>query len=171
MQNVAEYGRRIYREKMSVPAYIAARDQPQGQRLPPEGDAGDNAERDPEREPALEYAERLPVVIELKPLASRLQPRRVPALLGAALFVLGLAATCGAQDGAIRGNMFRQVQERWMEWQKLFLSIIPFPEISAARAMPLAIISCAVSSTPTNRPPCSTNWRRWASPAKPRPGR
>jgi len=45
----------------------------------------------------------------------------------------------GAMDGAIRGNMFRQVQERWMEWQKLFLSIIPFPEISAARAMPLAI--------------------------------
>ena len=44
----------------------------------------------------------------------------------------------GAMDGAIRGNMFRQVQERWMEWQKLFLSIIPFPEISAARAMPLA---------------------------------
>ena len=28
----------------------------------------------------------------------------------------------GAMDGAIRGNMFRQVQERWMEWQKLFLS-------------------------------------------------
>src|SRR3979411_2911787 len=45
----------------------------------------------------------------------------------------------GAEDGAIRGNMFRQVQERWMEWQKLFLSIIPFPEISAARAMPLTI--------------------------------
>jgi propane monooxygenase large subunit len=43
----------------------------------------------------------------------------------------------GAQDGAIRGNMFRQVQERWLEWQKLFLSIIPLPEISAARAMPL----------------------------------
>jgi propane monooxygenase large subunit len=43
----------------------------------------------------------------------------------------------GAEDGAIRGNMFRQVQERWMEWQKLFLSIIPLPEISAARAMPL----------------------------------
>ena len=38
----------------------------------------------------------------------------------------------GAQDGAIRGNMFRQVQERWLEWQKLFLSIIPLPEISAA---------------------------------------
>jgi propane monooxygenase large subunit len=45
----------------------------------------------------------------------------------------------GAMDGAIRGNMFRHVQQRWMEWQKLFLSIIPFPEISAARAMPLAI--------------------------------
>src|ERR1700709_1653169 len=44
----------------------------------------------------------------------------------------------GAMDGAIRGNMFRQVQERWMEWQKLFLSIIPLPAISAARAMPLA---------------------------------
>src|SRR6202021_1730240 len=43
----------------------------------------------------------------------------------------------GAQDGAIRGNMFRQVQERWLEWQKLFLSIIPLPEISAARSMPL----------------------------------
>jgi len=25
--------------------------------------------------------------------------------------------------------MFRQVQERWLEWQKLFLSIIPLPEI------------------------------------------
>jgi len=45
----------------------------------------------------------------------------------------------GAADGAIRGNMFRQVQERWMEWQKLFLSIIPLPEISAARAMPLLV--------------------------------
>ena len=43
----------------------------------------------------------------------------------------------GAQDGAIRGNMFRQVQERWLEWQKLFLSIIPLPEISAARSMPM----------------------------------
>jgi propane 2-monooxygenase large subunit len=43
----------------------------------------------------------------------------------------------GAEDGAIRGNMFRQVQERWLEWQKLFLSIIPLPEIAAARAMPL----------------------------------
>src|SRR6202040_1391225 len=45
----------------------------------------------------------------------------------------------GAMDGAIRGNMFRQVQQRWLEWQKLFLSIIPLPEISAARAMPMAI--------------------------------
>src|SRR6185312_15768370 len=45
----------------------------------------------------------------------------------------------GAQDGAIRGNMFRQVQERWLEWQKLFMSIIPFSEISAARAMPLLL--------------------------------
>ncbi|HET6367641.1 MAG TPA: hypothetical protein VFG27_10470, partial [Pseudomonadales bacterium] len=45
----------------------------------------------------------------------------------------------GAMDGAIRGDMFRQVQQRWMEWQKLFLSIIPFAEISAARAMPLAV--------------------------------
>jgi len=43
----------------------------------------------------------------------------------------------GAIDGAVRGNMWRQVEPRWMEWQKLFLSIIPFPEISAARAMPL----------------------------------
>src|SRR6201990_2615464 len=43
----------------------------------------------------------------------------------------------GAQDGAIRGNMFRQVQERWLGGQKLFLSIIPLPEISPARAMPL----------------------------------
>ncbi|MGY1672466.1 hypothetical protein [Geodermatophilus sp. SYSU D00710] len=43
----------------------------------------------------------------------------------------------GAEDGAIRGNMFRQVQPRWLEWQKLFLSIIPLPEISAARSMPM----------------------------------
>ena len=33
----------------------------------------------------------------------------------------------GAMDGAIRGNMFRQVQQRWMEWQKLFLSHHPVP--------------------------------------------
>jgi propane monooxygenase large subunit len=43
----------------------------------------------------------------------------------------------GAMDGALRGNMFRQVQPRWMEWMKIFIGISPFPEISAARAMPL----------------------------------
>src|SRR2546428_11501755 len=43
----------------------------------------------------------------------------------------------GAIDGALRANMFRQTQPRWLEWQKLFLSIIPFPEISAARAVPV----------------------------------
>ncbi len=43
----------------------------------------------------------------------------------------------GAMDGALRGNMFRSTQPRWMEWMKLFLGISPFPEISAARAMPL----------------------------------
>ena len=36
---------------------------------------------------------------------------------------------CGAMDGVIRGNMFRHVQQRWMEWQKLILSFIPFAEI------------------------------------------
>src|SRR3569623_2884852 len=45
----------------------------------------------------------------------------------------------GAEDGAIRGNMCRQVQERWLEWQKLFLSIIPLPESSAARSMPMLV--------------------------------
>src|SRR6202045_2734568 len=43
----------------------------------------------------------------------------------------------GAEDGAIRGNMFRLELESWLRGQKLFLSIIPLPEISAARAMPL----------------------------------
>jgi propane monooxygenase large subunit len=41
----------------------------------------------------------------------------------------------GALDAALRGDMFRNVQPRWVEWMKLFLAIIPFPEISAARAM------------------------------------
>src|SRR3981189_3622775 len=45
----------------------------------------------------------------------------------------------GAMDGAIRGNMFRQGQERWMERPKLFLSIVPCAESAAARAMPMAI--------------------------------
>ena len=37
----------------------------------------------------------------------------------------------GALDAALRGDMFRNVQPRWIEWMKLFLAIIPFPEISA----------------------------------------
>jgi propane monooxygenase large subunit len=41
----------------------------------------------------------------------------------------------GALDAGLRGNMFRNVEPRWVEWQKLFLAIIPFPEISAARSM------------------------------------
>ncbi len=36
---------------------------------------------------------------------------------------------------ALRGDMFRNVEPRWVEWMKLFLAIIPFPEISAARSM------------------------------------
>ncbi len=42
---------------------------------------------------------------------------------------------CGALDAALRGDMFRNVEPRWIEWMKLFLAIIPFPEISAARSM------------------------------------
>jgi len=38
-------------------------------------------------------------------------------------------------DAALRGDMFRNVEPRWVEWMKLFLAIIPFPEISAARSM------------------------------------
>src|SRR6266446_5562162 len=41
----------------------------------------------------------------------------------------------GALDAALRGDMFRDVEPRWVEWMKLFLAIIPFPEISAARSM------------------------------------
>ena len=41
----------------------------------------------------------------------------------------------GALDAALRGDMFRDVEPRWIEWMKLFLAIIPFPEISAARSM------------------------------------
>src|ERR1700681_336330 len=41
----------------------------------------------------------------------------------------------GALDAGLRGDMFRDVQPRWIEWMKLFLGIIPFPEISAARSM------------------------------------
>src|SRR5207245_6610697 len=36
-----------------------------------------------------------------------------------------------------RGNIFRTRQQRCMQWIKRFLGISPFPEISAARAMPL----------------------------------
>ncbi len=41
----------------------------------------------------------------------------------------------GALDAGLRGNMFRNVEPSWVEWMKLFLAIIPFPEISAARSM------------------------------------
>jgi propane 2-monooxygenase large subunit len=41
----------------------------------------------------------------------------------------------GALDAALRGDMFRNVEPRWIEWMKLFLAILPFVEISAARAM------------------------------------
>ena len=41
----------------------------------------------------------------------------------------------GALDAALRGDMFRNVEPRWVEWMKLFLAIIPFPEISASRSM------------------------------------
>ena len=41
----------------------------------------------------------------------------------------------GALDAALRGDMFRNVEPRWIEWMKLFLAIIPFPEISASRSM------------------------------------
>src|SRR6218665_3544646 len=41
----------------------------------------------------------------------------------------------GALDAALRGDMFRNVEPRWIEWMKLLLEIIPFPEISAGRSM------------------------------------
>src|ERR1700750_1316805 len=40
-----------------------------------------------------------------------------------------------ALDAALVCDMFRNVEPRWIEWMKLFLAIIPFPEISAARSM------------------------------------
>ena len=55
----------------------------------------------------------------------------------------------GAQDGAIRGNMFRQAQERWLEWQKLFLSIIPLPKYRRR-----APCRCCSAWSPT--PSCTT---------------
>ena len=39
----------------------------------------------------------------------------------------------GAMDGAIRRNMFRQVQQRWLEWQKLFLSRLKGATLLAQR--------------------------------------
>src|SRR6218665_33967 len=36
----------------------------------------------------------------------------------------------GALDAALRGDMFRNVEPRWIEWRKLFLAIIPFPQTS-----------------------------------------
>src|SRR5260370_8312114 len=41
----------------------------------------------------------------------------------------------GALDAALRGDMFRDVDPRWVEWSKLFFAIIPVPEIPAARSM------------------------------------
>src|SRR6185436_16784291 len=43
----------------------------------------------------------------------------------------------GALDAALRGDMFCNNKPHWVEWMKLFLAIIPFPEISAARSMAL----------------------------------
>src|SRR4029079_9475294 len=37
----------------------------------------------------------------------------------------------GASDGAIRGNMFRQVQESWLELQELVPRIIPLHQSAA----------------------------------------
>src|SRR3979409_2799816 len=37
----------------------------------------------------------------------------------------------GSSDGAIRGNMFRQVQERWLEWERLSLSSLTLPRGAA----------------------------------------
>ena len=75
----------------------------------------------------------------------------------------------GAIDGAIRGNMFSQVQQRWMEWQKLFLSLIPFAEISAARAMPLAINGCPIRKSTTGWPSTRLPPRWRPSPASASP--
>jgi propane monooxygenase large subunit len=55
----------------------------------------------------------------------------------------------GALDAALRGDMFRNVEPRWVEWMKLFLAIIPFPEISAARSM--AMVARIAMSSDTRR--------------------
>src|ERR1700721_3590120 len=40
----------------------------------------------------------------------------------------------GALDAALRGDMFRNVEPRGVEWMKLFLGIIPFRELRAGRS-------------------------------------
>lgn len=71
----------------------------------------------------------------------------------------------GALDAALRGDMFRNVEPRWIEWMKLFLAIIPFPEISAARSMaPLGQLAPAIICAPASR--C-----RWWTSSGTRPSR
>ena len=53
----------------------------------------------------------------------------------------------GALDAGLRGDMFRNVEPRWIEWMKLFLAIIPFPEISAARSMRHCAATCSAMSS------------------------
>ena len=53
----------------------------------------------------------------------------------------GIDIDSAALDAALRGDMFRNVEPRWVEWMKLFLAIIPFPEISAARSMATTVRS------------------------------
>ena len=65
----------------------------------------------------------------------------------------------GALDAALRGDMFRNVEPRWVEWMKLFLAIIPFPEISAARSMAMvARIQMPLVSKGGPRVPENDGW-------------
>src|SRR6218665_745944 len=41
----------------------------------------------------------------------------------------------GAPPAALRGDLFRNVAQRWIEWMKLFLAILPFPDLSDASSM------------------------------------
>ncbi len=50
----------------------------------------------------------------------------------------------GAMDAALRGNMFSNINPRWIEWMKAFLLIIPGVELSAGRSM--ALLSNVVPS-------------------------
>jgi hypothetical protein len=63
----------------------------------------------------------------------------------------------GAMDGAIRGDMFRQVQQRWMEWQKLFLSIIPFAEISGS-SRSLCVVVGFRNTEDDDMAPAESSW-------------